>query len=241
MRTWERDIADKLDEALGAAPDGSGGERLCLTCAELFDVDGAALSLLLSDVTAGTFAASSRQSRDVDALQFSTGEGPCLDSVASGRPVLVEDLRQADRRWPLFVEGALAQGVSAVFALPVVVGASTVGALDLFRSTPGPLSEHGLWGARRAAELARLPVLDLIGRVESDVAGGGDGSTQLRSLDRAEVHQATGMLMVQLGVDASSAVARLRAHAIAEGRTMSDVAWDVIGRRLTLPRDGDAS
>lgn len=241
MRTWERDIADKLDEALGAAPDGSGGERLCLTCAELFDVDGAALSLLLSDVTAGTFAASSRQSRDVDALQFSTGEGPCLDSVASGRPVLVEDLRQADRRWPLFVEGALAQGVSAVFALPVVVGASTVGALDLFRSTPGPLSEHGLWGARRAAELARLPVLDLIGRVESDVAGGGDGSTQLRSLDRAEVHQATGMLMVQLGVDASSAVARLRAHAITEGRTMSDVAWDVIGRRLTLPRDGDAS
>lgn len=242
MQTWERAVVGTLDEAVAEGPGGSAAaERLCRTCTALFDVDGAALSLLLSEITAGTLAASSQQSRDVDALQFNTGEGPCIDSVASGQPVLVDDLRHADSRWPLFVEGALAHGVEAVFALPVMVGAMNVGALDLFRSRPGPLTDRELWGARRAAGVARLPLLDLIGRVDRDVAGGGDGTAHLRSLERLEIHQATGMVMVQLDVDAGTAVARLRAHAITEGRAMSDVAWDVIDRRLTLPRDGDAS
>ena len=53
---------------------------------------------------------------------------------------------------------------------------------------------------------------------------------------RAEVHQATGMISVQLEVSAAEALVRLRAHAYAEGRTLRDVAADVVGRRLRLGR-----
>ncbi len=52
-----------------------------------------------------------------------------------------------------------------------------------------------------------------------------------------EVHQAQGMLMVDLGVNAEEAMARLRAHASANGRTLGDVARDIVAGSLTLDRD----
>ncbi|MFD0630267.1 ANTAR domain-containing protein [Catenulispora yoronensis] len=49
---------------------------------------------------------------------------------------------------------------------------------------------------------------------------------------RAEVHQATGMISVQLGVSLAEALVRLRAHAWAADRLLADVAADVVARRL---------
>lgn len=71
------------------------------------------------------------------------------------------------------------------------------------------------------------------------VSENGNGWSQLESLERVEVYQATGMIMEQLEVRPTDAVVRLRAHAFASERTASEVAWAVIERRLTLsPDDG---
>lgn len=220
--------------ALGAA------DRLCLACVELLGVDGAAISLMHEGATRGTFGSSGEVSRQLDELQFTFGEGPCLDAISHGRPVLVSDLEdQYDRRWPAFTPAVLEAGVRAVFALPAPLATAAIGVLDLFRNEPGPLTSEGLTGGLLAAELAALPLLDIVGAdVDWKALGeSGYGWSQLESLERVEVYQATGMVMEQLGVGPTDALVRLRAHAFAAEKTASDVAWDVIERRLVLTPD----
>lgn len=237
--------AEGLRTRLGAAAARgksglSSADRLCQACVELLHVDGAAISLIHAGGAPGTLGSSGEVSRRIDELQFTLGEGPCLDSVRQKSPVLMPDLgAAAARRWPAFAGAAQDLGVRAVFALPVAVASSWIGALDLFRTTPGPLSPTGLFGGRWAAELAALPLLDLLTtNLDLAAAGpGGEGWAELESLERIEVYQATGMLMGQLGVDSAEALVRLRAHAFAQDQSPSEVAWDVIERRLSLEVD----
>lgn len=230
---------------LGAAMVGAGSalaaaDRLCHACVELLDVDGASISLMHEGTTRGTFGSSGELSRRLDELQFTFGEGPCMDAVRQRGPVLVADLRDpTEQRWPAFRDAVLDSGVSAVFALPVVVAAGEVGALDLFRTRSGSLAKETLTGGLMAAELAALPLLDLM---TSDVdwdgaARGDDGWGQLASLERVEVYQATGMIMAALDVGAVEALVRLRAQAFARGTTASEFAWAVVERRLSLDAD----
>jgi hypothetical protein len=111
--------------------------------------------------------------------------------------------------------------------------------LNLFRNSPGPLSADDLTGGLLAAELAALPLLNLMtADADWEVYGeGGDGWSQLASLERVEVYQATGMIMGQLEVGPADALVRLRAHAFTSGQTASEVAWDVVERRLSLKAD----
>lgn len=236
---------DRLRLALaGAVHDAEPGlaaaDALCRACVELLDVDGAAVSLFHEGRTQGTFGSSGALSRRLDELQFTFGEGPCSVAVLESRPVLVSDLDDpGERRWPAYTAAVLASGVRAVFALPVTVSAAPVGALDLFRERPGPLSDHDLTGGVLAAVLAALPLLDLMtAEVDwSEVAASGDGWSQLASLERVEVYQATGMLMGQLDCGPTEALVRLRAHAFATGMTASQVAWLIVERRLVLEGD----
>ena len=222
---------------------GSGltvADRLCRACVEVLAVDGAAISYVDAGTTRGTFGSSSTLSRQLDELQFTFGEGPCLDAVRLGRPVLVPDLSGVEgQRWPAFTHAAVDHGVRAIFALPVAIESAPVGALDLFRTITGTLTEEGLTGGLLAAELAALPLLDLMtSDVDWQAAGeGGAGWEELASLERIEVYQATGIIMAQLDVGPTDALARLRARAYAAGRTASEVAWDVVERRLSFVVD----
>jgi hypothetical protein len=238
--------SDELREGLGSAMTGAGtpldaANQLCRACVEFLDVDGASVSLIHDGASRGTFGSSGRMSRRLDELQFTYGEGPCLDAVRAGGPVLVDDLNDvAEVRWPAFRDAALDAGISAVFALPVLIASAHVGALDLYNRRPGPLADPMLAGALLAAELAALPLLDLMtAHVDWDSAAqGDDGWEQLASLERVEVYQATGMLMAALNVSPSEALARLRGFAYAHSMTASEVAWAIVERRLTLHSDG---
>jgi hypothetical protein len=224
----------------GAGAALSAADRLCHACVELLEVDGAAVSLMHAGTTLGTFGSSGELSRRLDELQFTYGEGPCLDAVTLGQPVLVSDLREpGEQRWPVFGRAVLDSGVRAVFALPVAIAQSAVGALDLFSRRPGPLSSGGLDGGLWAAQLAALPLLDLMtADVDWVAAGeGGDGWEQLASLERVEVYQATGMIIGHLDVDAVEALVRLRAYAFAQGLTASEAAWAIVDRRVILDEE----
>ncbi len=241
MSTDER-LRAQLDAAVSGADTARGAaDRLCRACVDLLEVDGASISLTLDVSNRGTFGASSALSHRVDALQFTAGEGPCLDAVALGRPVLVADLDDpAERRWPAFTGGAVAAGVHAVFALPVSLSRQRVGALDLYRGRPGALGAPALAGGLLAAELAALPLLDVIAEHAAATAGPAtdrrpeDGWGQLASLERVEVYQATGMIMGALDVDPVEALVRLRAQAFARGLTAGELAWQVVERQVVL-------
>lgn len=233
-------IQDELLAALEGTRGLDAANRLCEACVSLLDIDAAAISLVFDGANAGTLGASDASARRYDELQFTLGEGPCLESVARRGPVLMVDLADPrDIRWPAYGAAMLADDIRFVFAMPVVVAGEHVGALDLFRATPGRLNGEQFAGAVVAAELAGIPLLDLM---DGDLraATGNPASNawaELNSLSRAEVSQATGMLVAQMGIEPTEALVRLRGHAYATGRAATDVARDILDRRLKLEAD----
>jgi hypothetical protein len=154
--------------------------------------------------------------------------------------VLVPYLNDAnDLRWPAYGSALLAHDIRSVHALPVVLAGEYVGALDLYRNRTGSLTDDELAGALVAAEFAEVPLLDLLGEdLQAAVDDpGSDAWTELNRLARVEISQATGMLIAQLDVTAVEALARLRAHAYATGRSATEVARAILDNGLRLDVD----
>jgi hypothetical protein len=117
-------------------------------CAPTLPVSGVGLALMTEEGPAGMVAASDGGALQLEELQFTLGEGPCVDASRTGRPVLAPDLaRTSSRRWPQFAAGADAAGLRAVFAFPLQVGGIRLGVLDLYRDTAGVLSQGELTDA----------------------------------------------------------------------------------------------
>jgi hypothetical protein len=209
-------------------------ERLCRAAARAMSASGVGLSVMTDDGAHGVVAGSDATSTLVEELQFTTGEGPCVDAVASGRPVLSADLNQMMTRWPGYAPAAHGHGVRAVFAFPLQIGALRMGAMDVYCDRPGSLTGSAVDQALAFAEVAMLTVLD-----GQDRAPAGEPAAVLQDglIARAELYQAQGMVSAQLGVDLVGAMIRLRAHAYAYDRPLIDIARDVLARRLDLKSD----
>jgi ANTAR domain/GAF domain len=199
--------------------------------------DGAGVTVMVSPTVRETIHATDPIAAELEEWQLSYGQGPCVDAFADGGPVLVGDLDQPAyaERWPVFTPAARSSGVRALFALPLQVGGIRLGVLDLYRATPGPLSPSDFADA--------LAYADAVGTLLLDAGHGGSVDTppDWRRDDptgyQAEVHQATGMIVAQLGVRADEAFARLRGYAYAHDRRLGDVARDVLQRRLRFEPD----
>jgi hypothetical protein len=216
---------------------GLGGAGAAAAAAAL-GVDGIAAGMGAGP--AGVVLAWGRQetSAALEDAQFTLGQGPGVDALAGGAPILVSDLVRTGERWPAFTPLALALGVGAVFAFPLQIGAINVGVLLAHRTAVGPLSVQqsadafGLVDAVTVLLLRRAtPEVDAV-----DAAGASAGEPcpgwAAPSTYRAQVHQATGMISVQLDVSMADALARLRAHAYVQDRRVAEVADDVVGHRL---------
>lgn len=215
----------------------TSSESVCAACTVLIGVSGAQLTLMN-----GTGRGESRYSTNeigsqLENLRFTLGEGPCEDAVRSGVAVLVEELDSWEnrQRWPLFVPAASDAGARAVFAFPLRSGAIRIGALVLHRTSPGPLTPEQVHDAHVVADIILSLLLDELTRLHLDSeVPPADGLP----LSHAEVHQATGMLSVQMGVSMDEALVRLRAHAFAHDQSVVEVSRDIIGRRLRLSPEG---
>jgi hypothetical protein len=199
---------------------------LVALCARSLPVSGVGMALMTEDGPAGTVAATDGSALELEDLQFSLGEGPCVDASRSGRPALHPDLAQSGpQRWPGFTAGAAAAGLAAVFALPLRVGGIRLGVLDLYRTTTGALSDEELAHALSYADAATAVLLHL----QAAAVGLDPPLDSLTVLDdRAEVHQATGIVSVQAAVPLQEALLLLRARAYAEQRPISSLADDVL-------------
>lgn len=208
------------------------GERLCDTCVEVLDVTGAGIMLMSDGQHRGTLGVSNRVMTLVEDLQFTLGEGPCIDAYTSEHPVLEPDLVDpAVNRWPAFSGPAVQAGVRAVFGFPLRTGAANIGALDVYLDHPGDLRPDQLTDAAVMAGVISSTVLAL----QAEAAPGElPGQLDTTTLARAIVHQASGMLSAQLDIDVSDALVRIRAHAYTSNRPVNDVARDIVERRLRL-------
>lgn len=207
-------------------------DRVCLAAVELLSLQGAGLSLMVDGELRGTAGVSEAGVATVQELQLTLGEGPCVEAWASGEPVLEPDLANpAVTRWPTFARGAAEAGVRAVFAVPLHLGAIRLGVLALYRDHPGSLDADELATALLLADVATQVILGLQAGARPDNLH--DLLAQ-QPAHWAEVHQATGMLSLQLGVSLDEAFVRLRAYAFGQDRRLRDVARDVVDRRLQL-------
>jgi len=233
-------ILSRLSALGGSQPET---KTLCGVGAEVTEMSGAGIMLMSGDVPGGSVCSTNTVSALIEDLQYELGEGPCVDAYNGGHAVLEPDLAQPDEpRWLAFAGPALEAGARAVFGFPLQVGAVRLGALNLYRDRPGPLSEDQHADALVMAEVAAQAVLLMqagapLGELAAELEAGGDF--------RYVVHQASGMVAAQLDVSVGVALIRLRAYAFSHERPLGEVAGDVVARRLRFDgrdeeRDGPA-
>lgn len=208
------------------------GRSLCSTAVEVVEVPGAAIMLVNAAGTVHPVGVCGATMEAVEELQLVHGEGPCIDAHHLGRPVVEPDLAHPEAlRWVGFSQPAVAAGAGAVFGFPLHIGSVCIGALNLCAEQPGALTadQH-----RDALVLADVAIVTLLSAQEESPPGELSWDLVDDSAHQVVVHQATGMVAVQLETDLVDAFARLRAHAFMSGRRLSAVAGDIVARRLRM-------
>lgn len=224
---WNVVVANAGDAEVGL--DHVGAAILTVT-----GVTGVAVTLRLPATPREAVYASDRVATELEELILTLGEGPSVEALTDG-PILVSDMSDGDcaTRWPAFTDAAMSAGVRALFSLPLRVGAARLGVMDLYRDRPGPLGRSQLADALILADTACALLLDR----QRDGVPRGQHVPVRAGPHHPEVHQASGMISVQLGVSIAVALTRLRAYAYANERRLRDVAADVVARRLRFNPD----
>ena len=228
----------RVAEAFASQPPGPAELRLCGAASELTVVDGVGLSLGASeDLLDGGLepVCATEGAQAGEALQFDLGEGPSHTAHRTGSPVQVPDLGRDDT-WPAFTPAAVDRGLCAVFAFPLRAGSVGLGALTLYRRVAGELTSEQYADASVVARVA----LNLLTSLQAGRPPDELDQVLLDGLSSSvEVHQASGIVSVQLEIPVTAALAVLRAHAFAEGRSVAEVATEVVEHRLRLGPLGD--
>jgi hypothetical protein len=214
----------------------------CAAAVVTVDVTGAWLNAGRGAEAGHLMQATNEVSEQLAELEVTLGEGPGRDASTSGGPVLASDLaeRQAIRRWPVFAPAACQAGAAAIFAFPLRVGAIRAGVMSLYRERPGSLSAFQLGDALVFADTATLLLLEAQGQAAGGLRPQAGQPADL-ALHRADIDQATGMLTEQLGVGIADAFVRLRAYAYVNDLRLTDVAREIVARRLRLHPESDSS
>ncbi|CAQ00589.1 GAF and ANTAR domain-containing protein [Clavibacter sepedonicus] len=219
------DAAEALERA------GNRGSDLSGPLASVFGVSGAAVSTLGDPLGSETVSASDERAARLDEIQLDLGEGPCWEAMTSRVPVLEPDMRtSAGTSWPLARHAMHEAGLGAVFAFPLELAGLSLGAVDLYSRTARDISDREVTDATALSRIVARQVLrralltSEAWREETDAWKG--------RYSRREVHQATGMVVAQMGISPTDALLVLRGHAFATGRPVRDVAEDVVGRIL---------
>lgn len=188
---------------------------------QLLDVSAAGLLLADPRGELRLVAASSEQARLLELFQIQHNQGPCLDCFRSGRPVAAADLSAEIRRWPRFATAAGEAGFSAVQALPMRLRDQIIGALNLFRASPGPFDNEDARVGQAMADVATISLLH-----ERNLRRSETLNEQLQAAlnSRVTIEQAKGKLAERVGLDMDQAFKRLRSYARERNRGLSELA-----------------
>ena len=214
------------------------GPSLCTVCVNVLSVAGVGITIMGGD-QAGPVCVSNERMGALEDLQVTLGEGPCQDAFHDRAPVLVPHLDDvAFARWPAFIAEARDSGVEAVFAYPLIAARSKVGVLTLYQDYAGDLTRDQSDDSEALADILAQTILGM-----QSAAPPGMLPIELDDAvaHRAEVHQASGMVAIQLQIPVAEAMAALRAYAFAHDQPVAAVAADIVARRLRLSDDQDGN
>jgi hypothetical protein len=197
---------------------------------DVIGATGGGIMLMSGDIPRGPVCATDDVSALIEQLQYDLGEGPCIDACKQDRPVLEPDLAHpVVARWLAFSPLAVKAGVRSVFGYPLQVGSVRLGALNLYRDRPGALSAEEHADALVMADITAQALLLL----QADAPAGTVAAELEAHADfQFVVHQASGMVAVQMGVTVGQALIRLRAYAFGNGHQLTEVARAVVEKRL---------
>ena len=208
---------------------------LCSACVDVLEVTGAGITVMAGGQP-GPLCVSDARTAVLEDLQFTAGEGPCRDAYNTRHPVFATRLDiAASERWPAFVDLAVSSGIGAVFAYPLSASGGAIGVLTLYQDATGALSAAQHDDSVMVAEILTEALLSL-----QDAAPDGVLAAELDDAVayRAQIHQASGMVAIQLGVPAHDALSLIRAYAFSHDMPVDQVAVEIVERRLRLDDGG---
>ena len=207
---------DVVDSALGLV--------VALARATVGGADGASVTLRRHGRLA-TVAASDQTILDMDADQYATGEGPCVDAAIEGRWFHAESL-EAEPRWPAFTPKARALGISAILSSPLLVRDRPVGALNMYSrtATAFEIEDQKLAGvfATEASNVLAAAGVDI---ADDQLAG----RFRLALRTREIIAEAQGVIMEREDIGDKEAFDVLRRSSGLSGKPLREEARDVIG------------
>jgi len=227
-------LARILPILLANRGEGSLVGSVCVTTVTAIGVDGAGLSLLTPEHRGPVCAHGAFASLGED-LQFSLGEGPCIDALQGSKVIEVTDLASDESmRWPMFTGQMSEAGAGSMASFPLRIGGARFGALTLYRSAHGALSTDQVADCYVIAQLTAHLIVAEQARIGGDlvISDLEAGFTRME-----QMHQATGMIMAQLSIGAEDALARLRGAAYSAQLSALELATDIVAGRVVLPRD----
>jgi transcriptional regulator with GAF, ATPase, and Fis domain len=196
---------------------------------QLLDADAA--GIMLADQHGGlhVMASSTEEARLLELYELQNNEGPCLDCFRTGLPVARGDLPAMRSAWPTFTARLQHLGFHSAQALPMRLREETIGALNLFRTQPGQLSEADLGIGQAMADVATVGLIQ-----ERVIAAGELLATQLQTAlhSRIRLEQAKGMLAQRIRLPMDQAFQLMRDYARSHNRRLSDVAAQIIDGSL---------
>lgn len=203
---------------------------LTASCADLLDVASAGLLLADQEGVLHLVASSSERTRDLELFQLQREEGPCLDCYHGGEMVVSSGLPEMQQRWPVFSQAAEMLGFESVHALPMRLREHALGAIGLFSEGVGHLDEADLALAQALVHVACVAIVN-----EKNASDRATVNTQLQHAlnSRVVLEQAKGVIAASGELEMDVAFAVLRRYARDHGRRLSDVAAEVVGRRLS--------
>jgi GAF domain-containing protein len=196
-------------------------------------LDAAEAGLMLGDQRGGmrVMACSSERARLLELFEVQNEQGPCLDCFRSGSRVVCENLEADVDRWPLFTPEALTAGFRSVHALALRCHSQVIGALNIFRATPGLLDEDDLVAAQAMADVATIGILQQRALQEARIL-----AEQLQSAlnSRVIIEQAKGVLAERAQVNLDDAFGMLRGYARNHNSRLRVVAEAVIAGTVLI-------
>jgi GAF domain-containing protein len=194
-------------------------------CVELIGASAAGIMLVAEDGDVALMASSSDTMRRLELFELECGEGPCIDCLRSGEAIVNQDLRTCTDRWPRIVVACIDAGFHTVHAVPMRLRGTTVGALNLFQSTPEPLGPNDLAAAQAFADVATIAILQ---HRSADASGILIGELRQALASRIVIEQAKGVLAARADTDVETAFGLMRHYARTHNVRLTDVARQVI-------------
>ena len=217
--------------AIAAAALTAGDDDLCSPLRAAVSMPGAVVSTLGSPMGSETVCASTKLGARIDEIQIDLGEGPSWEALRTRLPVTASDLQvDGGALWPGTWAALRELDVGALFAFPLFVSTLGIGSIALYSLTARELSDADI---ERMGRLAAIVSGTLLRRALNRLDRPNDDGED-EPYSRREVHQATGMVAARNRIGVDDALLILRGHAYAAGRSVRDVAADVIARRLDL-------